>query len=72
MCTIIVWSVTTVSLCVTVSPGTVPSSDALKGLPLFEAGEEVTVWAARQASSLVTLQSMQAELGAAMKPQKCC
>jgi len=39
MCTI-VWSVTIGSLCVTVSLGTVPSGDALKGLP-FEAGEEV-------------------------------
>lgn len=33
MCTI-VWSVIMVSLCVTVSLGTVPSSDTLKGLPL--------------------------------------
>jgi len=40
MCTI-VWSVIMVSLCVTVSPGTVPSSDALKGLPLRQLGEEV-------------------------------
>jgi len=39
MCTI-VRSVTIGSLCVTVSLGTVPSDDALKGIPL-EAGEEV-------------------------------
>ena len=37
------WSVTMVSPCVTVSLGTVPSSDALKGLPTIEAGEEVGI-----------------------------
>ena len=45
-----------VSLCFTVSLGTVPSGDALKGLP-FEAGEEVGQYGL-QGSSVVLVKCL--------------
>ena len=58
---------TLVSLCVTVSLGTVPSGDVLKGLPPLEeggsaggeVGESPAVRAVRQASSILALLSSQ-------------
>ena len=82
MCTILLYMclVTLVSLCVTVSLGTVPSGDVLKGLQLppleeggsagGEVGETPAVRAVKQASSIMALLSSQTDAGVAVKAPK--